>query len=514
MDRPIPVIDLFAGPGGLGEGFCSLGRPEGTPRFAIRLSIEKDCIAHRTLELRAFFRQFPHGLAPNEYYRYLRGQLTREELFQALPKQAAAATHEAWQAELGVVDTEEVRARIERALGGTENWVLIGGPPCQAYSLVGRSRNKGIAGYALATDPKVRLYLQYLQIIANFWPAVFVMENVKGLLSAQIDGEHIFDEIQRDLKEPGEALEPRGGKAREKKRHSYELHSLVQPEPGLFKSAPEFLIRSEQYGIPQARHRVIVVGVRDDLKGKVLPLLRPDAAPSVEQMLQDLPPVRSGLSKEPDDEWLEAVLEICRPNRLRSLRGIDDHVRDRLERMPSRAARMKRLERGAEFIEHNPCIQFKREWFVDKRLGGICNHSTRSHIRSDLHRYLFAAIYAEVHKNSPELANFPRELLPEHDNVQKALQGATFADRFRVQHRHRYATTVTSHISKDGHYYIHYASDQCRSLTVREAARLQTFPDNYFFEGPRTSQYAQVGNAVPPLLARQMAECVYEVLKR
>ena len=152
---------------------------------------------------------------------------------------------------------------------------------------------------------------------------------------------------------------------------------------------------------------------------------------------------------------------------------------------------------------------------LDERLKGVCNHTTRSHIVEDLHRYLFASCFARTKGNSPVLKFFPDALLPKHKNAKMASKqdSGIFADRFRVQLEDRPSKTITSHISKDGHYYIHYDPLQCRSLTVREAARLQTFPDNYFFCGPRTAQYIQVGNAVPPLLSQQIAEKVYKILR-
>lgn len=168
--------------------------------------------------------------------------------------------------------------------------------------------------------------------------------------------------------------------------------------------------------------------------------------------------------------------------------------------------------RGGEHVRKSDAASPQVRRIVGSSNGVALNHSTRAHIAGDLARYLFVSAWGDCLGKSPELAEFPLALLPNHRNVELAMGGSHFADRFRVQLRNQPSTTITSHISKDGHYYIHPDVAQCRSLTVREAARLQTFPDDYIFAGPRTAQYHQVGNAVPPFLARQIAQLVADLL--
>jgi len=189
--KPISVIDLFAGPGGLGEGFSAYQTPDGSRPFRIALSIEKETYAHQTLVLRSFFRQFEPRRAPEACYDYLRKveepePARRRALFDAFPEQARQAESHSHCAELGKDDPVEIRERILRALTGTPDFILLGGPPCQAYSAMGRSRNWGNPNYDEATDQRQRLYVEYLQVLADHRPAVFIMGNVKGLLSATL----------------------------------------------------------------------------------------------------------------------------------------------------------------------------------------------------------------------------------------------------------------------------------------------------------------------------------------
>ena len=508
MNIPIPIIDIFAGPGGLGEGFSSFKAKNGTPIFKIKLSIEKDISAHQTLELRAFYRQFAGKTAPPEYYQYLRGTISREKLFEKYIHEAALARTEAWRATLGEEDRNLVRSRIREALNGASDWVLIGGPPCQAYSLVGRSRMMGEDKAKYESDDRHFLYREYLRILADHQPPVFVMENVKGLLSARLLQQKTFDLILSDLQNPAGAIGHNTGEPL-----SYTLFSISNKRLASHdKTKPEdYIVRSEEYGIPQARHRIIILGIRSDFyksEPEILERVRKQVA--IDEVIGDLPRLRSGLSKEEDspDQWYAAIKTIENAIWLDS---VSIELRNALVSSLKRVG--KKLTRGDVFLPSTDNPREHGDWYVDKMLQGVSNHETRAHIRKDLHRYFFAAVFSKINGRSPNLIDFPKELLPDHKNVQEALDGSKFNDRFRVQVCGKPSTTVVSHISKDGHYYVHYDPLQCRSLTVREAARLQTFPDNYYFEGNRTQQYHQVGNAVPPLLAKKIAEIVFNVLK-
>jgi DNA (cytosine-5)-methyltransferase 1 len=532
---PVPVIDLFAGPGGLGEGFARAS----SVRFDIAVSIEKDGMAFETLQLRAAHRALARGgLATRGIWSRWDGILNDSpwniafEMLRcsgdaAIEAACESARRESWNLEMGPRNRAEVshgiRQRLRPFMKGQhlpDNIVLIGGPPCQAYSVVGRSRNKGTEGYRAERDHRHFLYREYLHVISEFRPAAFVMENVKGILSSRVSDRQIFDTITADLRRPDLA-------SGRDERLEYVLVALPQgasvppdPEPA------DYIVEAEKFGVPQARHRVIILGIRADVfsrAGKVRKLRQGEPS-TVNEVISDLPLLRPELSHRGKGmTWVDSLDMPIMTRALRELRStgrpadtrvalLMERVRARLEGRydPGFGSDRLRFDSGAM-----PGPSVHARWYRDRPLELLANHQSRAHMPSDLVRYLFVSAYGVETGESPRLADFPVSLLPEHRNVDHSnLEDAIFKDRFRVQVAGRFSMTVTSHIGKDGHAFIHPDPFQCRSLTAREAARLQTFPDSYVFLGSRTSQYIQIGNAVPPYLASQIAEIVADILRK
>lgn len=515
----IPIVDIFAGPGGLGEGFSSVKDENGEYAFHTVVSAEMESSARKTLRLRAFKRLLEREGGRNplvllyKYYETGDLQLLKEHpLWEKAEKEALQLT-------LGEEkDNEKLDRILKDAKLSTKNWVLIGGPPCQAYSLVGRARNQGKQDYLAVEDNRHYLYLEYLRIIQKFKPAVFVMENVKGILSSRVENKLIFNSILEDLNDPDTAL----GKEPE---HRYKIYSLTKPNYydkdnflGDTIKPHDFIIRSEEFGIPQARHRVILIGVRSDINVTPEMLIPISESVTVADAIQNMPVLRSKISRGIDDgnRWativkthLKDLVSAARScKKPQSLIDVMSDVLNKIDGNNTTGA----LRYYQKTMRQDPKSQLDK-WLEDSHLeskGLWLNSEVRGHMESDLRRYVYAACYGKVRGFSPKGHkgfDLPG-LRPDHKNWETG----KFADRFRVQISGKPSTTVTSHISKDGHYFIHPDPAQCRSLTVREAARLQTFPDNYFFEGNRTQQYVQVGNAVPPLLAYNIATVVYKLM--
>jgi len=499
----IPVIDIFAGPGGLGEGFSAFTPNRSSKAaFKIAISAEMEPNAARTLRLRAFFRQFAPGLAPASYYDYVAGR-ANEPWTASTESQWNAACEEAQQLKLGEPDDDaRLRERVRQVARLDQPWVLIGGPPCQAYSLVGRSRNQGTLGYRAEEDPRHFLYRHYLTLINEFQPAAFVMENVKGILSSEVGGQLMFPKIIEDLQSPGG-----------KKGPKYRIVPLVLPVTSSKADVTDgknFVLRAEELGVPQARHRVVLLGVAAGVDlGKAKLLQSGDSRFSVSEVISGLPRLRSGLTDADIGRWPETASALLDST---ASTTDDEDVVKKLEAL-ARSVRKRDPGVGGRWMpkttDSDQVPEHLKSWLLDPKLDGVLNHEVRDHMWDDLRRYAFASAFAKVHARSPRGAKeFPKDLHPKHKNW----TSGKFVDRFKVQLAHLPSSTVTSHLSKDGHYFIHPDPSQLRSLSVREAARLQTFPDNYFFEGSRGAQFRQVGNAVPPWMARQIAGVVYSIL--
>ena len=422
-----PVIDLFAGAGGLGEGFATSTNSAGHRHFHVAASIEKDSTACKTLRLRHFFRAFTFGQAPDKYYEAASNAITIQDLFESFPVESDLAERSVLCATLGDYPRLEIRQFIKERLKRAKAWVLVGGPPCQAYSIAGRSRMRGMPGFG--SDERHFLYREYLRIIADHEPPVFVLENVKGLASATVNGKSTLRRILDDLVNPSRALRRKDGT-----NPDYSLHGIGKAR-GLFNEfCDRILIRAEEHGVPQARHRIFVIGVRNDIElDKDCFVLDYRQPPTVEDMIGSLPKIRSGVTQGEDsfERWKKALATLHKVKYDNA--AVRSSVRRTIKAELQMALRNLEASLGRNSTRYpvystGPCEVLK--YVTDDRLGTLPDHHARSHMPSDLCRYMFAATYAHITGRSPRLNEFPQSLLPKHSNVIHNLNNKRGGGRF------------------------------------------------------------------------------------
>ncbi|RYE57261.1 MAG: DNA cytosine methyltransferase [Sphingobacteriales bacterium] len=405
-------IDLFAGAGGLSEGFVSAG-------FDPVAHVEMDVAASYTLKTRAAYHYLKAERQESVYYAYLQKIISRSELYSHIPSNVLSSIINL---PIGKEFNSRIHKEIRRQSKGRKIDLIIGGPPCQAYSLVGRARSED----GMKKDPRNFLYVQYAGYLEEYAPKFFVFENVMGLHSA--NGGLYLENMRRLFK---------------KKGYEIQLYNL----------------EANNFGVLQHRRRVVIIGWKDNIKPD-LPDLEAVRFPGdfkVKDVLSDLPKISAG-------------------------EGIDRF--SRYESKPSRYLKDLSIRNGVNILTQ---------------------HVARPHTEQDKEIYRIAV---DKWNNEGERLNYND--LPE--NLKTHKNRHSFFDRFKVVAEDLgFSHTVVAHISKDGHYYIHPDIEQNRSLSIREAARLQSFPDNYYFEGVkeginRTAAFKQIGNAVPPLMASAIAE--------
>lgn len=413
-------IDLFAGCGGLSEGFIQAG-------FEPLAHVEMDKAACFSLRTRMAFHWLARHKKANLYADYLNGAITREELYSKTPKHIINSVINA---EISDKTIESIFAQIDNILGNKQLDLIVGGPPCQAYSLIGRGATKKNGG--MRDDKRNWLFKYYIEFLTKYKPKHFVFENVLGLLSAKDrNGEKYFDTILKEFSKNG------------------------------YSAVPE-IISADLYGVPQSRKRVIIVGTRKDLAPIKLHLSPKKLSARIADLLADLPAIQAG------DKTKNTVKAKKGCKELYDLKLKDDFP--------------------------------------------ITLHKSRPHNERDLEIYRIAV---EKWNNGHLRLNYND--LP--NKLQTHRNRTAFTDRFKVVAGDLLAShTVVAHISRDGHYYIHPDIKQNRSITPREAARLQTFPDNYYFESADdkeclSSAFKQIGNAVPVYLAKQIAESIGQDMK-
>lgn len=411
-------LDLFAGAGGLSEGFVRAG-------YEPVAHVEMDVAACYSLKTRVAYHWLKRNEKLNTYNRYLKGEITRDEFYEEIPK---AVLNSVLNYEISEETLPVIFAEIDAMLGEKKLDLIVGGPPCQAYSLAGRSRSEN----KMVGDKRNYLYKLYAEFLKRYQPEYFVFENVVGLLSAKDeDGSLHLENMRKLFKAYG---------------YSTEFRTL----------------NASDYGVLQNRKRIILIGKRGEHEGfyPEIPVIANTYKAG--ELFCDLPSIKAGGG-------------VVTPVATNPYSGKYLYVS------------------GIKEYDQEP----------------VTFHQARPHTEQDLEIYRIAVETWNKKKERIAYTDLP-ERLRTHNNTK------CFLDRFKVVAGNLpHTQTVVAHICRDGHYYIHPDIKQNRSLTPREAARIQTFPDNYYFESvsgkpSRTLAYKQIGNAVPVCLAHSVAKALLD----
>jgi len=396
-------IDLFAGAGGLSEGFIREG-------FHPVAHVEMNAEASDTLRTRLAFHYFNQKKKLQPYYDYLTQDISRKKLWDSIPQHLLKSIINQ---EITDKTIDEIFSKIDSQLESKKVDVIIGGPPCQAYSLVGRSRDPN----RMKGDKRNFLFRYYAQFLIRYKPKFFVFENVLGLLTA--------------------------GNAKY-------LTEMLELFSEIGYSADFQVLNAEEYGVLQRRRRVIIIGRKGKAKFTF---------PKLETM------ENSWQTKKDLFFDLPALI----PGQEMQVAKYTKKVNEYLQKTETR--------NGIDYTTQ---------------------HISRNHNDRDLEIYSIAIDKWINERQRLKYNDIPKQLQTHKNTI-------AFLDRYKVVDPSGHSHTVVAHISKDGHYYIYPDKNQVRSISVREAARIQSFPDDYFFEGGRTAAFKQIGNAVPPLMAEKIA---------
>lgn len=403
------VIDLFAGAGGLSEGFIRKD-------FNVVAKIEKDKSACETLITRMAYYDLKKNNKLHIYKDYLQGNISKEIL---LSHCKDVNFERVINKEINKDNLPDIFSNIDKLLEGIKLDGIIGGPPCQAYSIVGRARNS----HKKNEDERIYLYQHYIEFLKYYNPNFFIFENVKGLLS--------FKDHKNEL------LLPKILEVFEKSGYKAEV----------------MIVNSAEYGVPQKRERVFIFGYSSKVNNPCffdnLQVEKINTEITINALFQDLPKLNSG-------------------------------------------------ESSKEYISNNTISKYLLNNKIRDNWDVLTHHLARTNNDRDLQ------IYKIVAEGKAKGENITYDMIPE--DLQTHNNKKSFLDRFKALDGEGIAHTIVAHIAKDGHHYIHPDYNQNRSITVREAARIQTFPDDFYFESSRTAAFQQIGNAVPPLLAEKLAK--------